>query len=337
MEPHATKTQSADEIRNARGEWRPAYPAQYAPLFAWPPRPVAFVKWLLGFPGYVFPWPCIHLLVAAATWLYFQPALARCVEFRWDWIAQMMVRNLALLWMFAGGWHLVLYTFKAHGTKRKFDNRWLRESDSKFTFGNQLWDNIFWSCVSGVPIWTAYEVGYMWAAANGHVPYLSWSAHPVWFVLGFFAIPLWREFHFYCVHRLIHWKPLYKRVHYLHHKNVNPGPWSGIAMHPVEHLFYFSVMLIHWIVPSHPLHFLFNAQLTALTPAAGHHGFEGPLFDGKVPTGDYFHYLHHRYFECNYGIATIPLDKLFGTYRDGLPTGAGVTLPGEQQDSPEKT
>ena len=33
--------------------------------------------------------------------------------------------------------------------------------------------------------------------------------------------------------------------------------------------------------------------------------------------GDYFHWLHHRYFEGNYGELTVPLDKWFGTYRDG--------------------
>ncbi len=88
-------------------------------------------------------------------------------------------------------------------------------------------------------------------------------------------------------------------------------------MHPIEHVLYFSVLLFHLIVPSHPLHYLFNAQHTALTPAGGHHGFEGPLFDGKLPTGSYFHFLHHMMFECNYGEATIPLDQWFGTFCDG--------------------
>ena len=80
------------------------------------------------------------------------------------------------------------------------------------------------------------------------------------------------------------------------------------------------------MVPSHPIHFLFDAQHTGLTPAGGHHGFEGPLLNGKLPAGSYFHYLHHRYFECNYGEATLPLDRLFGTFRDGLPDGAGAKL-----------
>ena len=39
------------------------------------------------------------------------------------------------------------------------------------------------------------------------------------------------------------------------------------------------------------------------------------ILKGKLPTGSYFHYLHHRYFNCNYGEATLPLDRLFGTFR----------------------
>ena len=34
---------------------------------------------------------------------------------------------------------------------------------------------------------------------------------------------------------------------------------------------------------------------------------------------DYFHHLHHRYFECNYGNRPVPWDRLFGTFHDGTP------------------
>jgi sterol desaturase/sphingolipid hydroxylase (fatty acid hydroxylase superfamily) len=77
---------------------------------------------------------------------------------------------------------------------------------------------------------------------------------------------------------------------------------------------------------------LFDLQHAALGPANGHHGFEGPIIQGKVPTGSYFHYLHHRYFECNYGESTLPLDRWFGTFRDGLPDGEGAKLAGEHKD-----
>ena len=42
-------------------------------------------------------------------------------------------------------------------------------------------------------------------------------------------------------HRFLHEAPgFYKWVHYLHHKSRAPGPFSGLSMHPVEHLIFFS-------------------------------------------------------------------------------------------------
>ena len=35
----------------------------------------------------------------------------------------------------------------------------------------------------------------------------------------------------------------------------------------------------------------------------------------------YIHYLHHKYFEVNYGDGLIPLDRWFGTFHDGSDAG----------------
>jgi sterol desaturase/sphingolipid hydroxylase (fatty acid hydroxylase superfamily) len=319
------------EVRNARGEWRPSYPIKYVPLFVWPPRPFAFLKWVVSYPGFMWPRNLVLLLISALSWFYTEPALVRCVHFRWDWIAQIWVRNLALMWLVYGGFYWYLYIFKGEGTKGKYDVRWPSRNSRQFLFHDQVYDNIFWTCGVSGAIWTGYEVLTMWLYANHLIPYLEWSRHPVAFVAWIIIIPFWREFHFYWVHRLIHWKPLYKRIHYLHHKNINPNPWSGMAMHPIEGALYLSVAMIHWVIPSHPFHFLFDLQHTALAPASGHHGFEGPILNEKWPTGSYFHYLHHRYFECNYGEALFPLDKWFGTFRDGLPDGEGSKLKEEHK------
>lgn len=39
----------------------------------------------------------------------------------------------------------------------------------------------------------------------------------------------------------------------------------------------------------------------------------------RIKLGDFFHQLHHRYFECNYGIAETPWDKWFVSFDDGTP------------------
>ena len=297
------------------GEWRPSYGAKYGPLFAYPRlrQPLEVLTWLLSWPGYLYPWNAIYVglvllsleLTQPPTAHFAAPSAAADSPFARA-AAALLGRNLALLWLVCGGWHLILYTLRLQGDARKYDPRpqlvGAAAREKGFLFDSQVADNVFWSCASGVPIWTAFEVLYFYSLANGLVPawavVKTWSEAPVYNAAWLLCIPFWRELHFYVGHRLLHLKALYPYVHYLHHKNSNPGPWSGLAMHPVEHLVYFSVVCIHFVVPSHPIHFLFNAQHTALTPSAGHHGYEGPILNGALPTGSYFHYLHHRYFEC---------------------------------------
>jgi ferredoxin-NADP reductase/sterol desaturase/sphingolipid hydroxylase (fatty acid hydroxylase superfamily) len=307
---------SVGGFKDSRGEWRPEKPVSYAPIFTWPPKVKQFFVWLFN---YLFTWNLVYLAVVIFSYYYLQPPLEEMKSFRVNWIATILLRNMALVWIVYGGWHLYLYKFKARGTDAKYSPRWQSKFGSTFLWNDQVYDNVFWTCVSGVPVWTAYEVLTFWLYANDKIPYLDFREQPVYFIILFLLVPFWREFHFYLIHRLIHWKPLYNKIHYLHHYNINPGPWSGLAMHPLEHLMYFSVVLIHYVVPSHPLHFLFNSQHTALTPAPGHTGFEGKVFK-ILPFGSYFHYLHHRLFDCNYGESTIPMDKWFGVFEDGSQT-----------------
>jgi sterol desaturase/sphingolipid hydroxylase (fatty acid hydroxylase superfamily) len=220
---------------------------------------------------------------------------------------------------FAPGWIAFLLARNALSTQFKFNGKWPSTDSSAFLFRNQNIDNVIWTFASGVPIWTALEILTLWAFANHYIPYVSFAEHPYCCVALFFVIPLWRDLHFYAVHRLIHVHLLYHTVHKLHHKNVNPGPWSGLAMHPVEHLLYFSVVLIHWIVPSNPTHAIFNLLDTGLSPARGHSGFDRMVLSSgaAVDMHCYEHYLHHKFFECNYSDGMIPIDRWFGTFHDG--------------------
>eukprot|EP00927_Polykrikos_kofoidii_P061847 TRINITY_DN5667_c0_g1_i1.p1 TRINITY_DN5667_c0_g1~~TRINITY_DN5667_c0_g1_i1.p1 ORF type:complete len:355 (+),score=34.91 TRINITY_DN5667_c0_g1_i1:206-1270(+) len=312
---------ASDSSAPASKEWRPKDTISYAPLFdasQFSLRSVA--KYFLGYPGFFAPWNVVYFAITVASHAYTTPSLEECKAFHVAWLLPLFLRNLALLWLISGGWHALLYwPFQHNGVTNKYTPEFPTHSSTKFMFGSQTYENVWMSCASGVLVWSVYEAVFLRLWALGLLPgtYFDWWQCPVWSCCQLVAIPFWREFHFYWIHRMCHWKPLYNRVHYLHHKNVNPGPWSGLSMHPVEHLLYFSVVGIHMLVPSHPLHLFFNAQHTALTPAGGHSGFHGPFVNDAVPGGSYFHWLHHRYFECNYGEATIPLDRWFGTFRDG--------------------
>ena len=267
------------------------------------------------------PWNLGYMSLAIVTWLFLTPDISRMSTLEIGWIATIYLRNFVLMVLVFGGLHFNFYILKAQDTRYKFNNRWQTVHHRRFLFQNQTWDNIFWSTLSGCSIWSAYEVLIFWAYANDLLPYTDWNTHPIYFIFLFCAIPVIRDAHFYIVHRLLHYSFLYKTIHYLHHKNVNIGPWSGLSMHPIEHLLYFSGVLVHWIIMSHPLHAILHLQQTGLAPALGHCGFEKLEIKGgaSISLGQkYFHYLHHRYFECNYGgDGTVPLDKWIGTFHDG--------------------
>ena len=312
----------ATTARPGRKQWNyhPELPIGVSPLFSRPFNPSAILKWFVR--GW-FPISenLIILTLSCVSWFFFHPALERCQVFQFDWIAQIFARNLVLMVLVAGGLHLYFYGFRQQGEERRYDARPFAKNNRVFTFNNQVLDNMFWTCASGVTIWSAYEVLMMWALANGYAPMLLWPQHAGWLILLIFLVPIWETLYFYLIHRLIHWPPLYRRVHYLHHRNINVGPWSGMSMHPVEHIIYLGSVLIHWVVPSNPLLIIYHLQHYTLSAATTHTGYEGMTIGGKVglALGTFHHQMHHRYFECNYGGLEIPCDKWAGSFNDGTP------------------
>lgn len=261
----------------------------------------------------------ILVLISLCSWFFLQPPLEVTANLSLDWIGLLYLRNLLLMIAVAGGLHFYFYTRKKQRDTLRYDTRDLKGMQKSFTFQSQIADNIFWTMASGVTIWTGYEVLMFWAMSNGYAPPLAWADNPLWLVVIFLLTPIWISVHFYWVHRWMHWPPLYRLAHALHHRNTNVGPWSGLSMHPVEHIIFFSSILTQLILPSSPLHILFHMQHQALTAATSHTGYEAVLIKDKkhLALGTFHHQMHHRYFDCNYGNLEIPWDKWFGSFHDG--------------------
>lgn len=304
----------------------PPVPIKVSPFFTWPLSPMRMAVWL-GKRWLTFTENVIITVLAILTWLYLQPPLEETKTLEFGWIAMMYIRNLVLMFVVAGGLHLYFHRYKRQGDFKQFDNRPLRTDSKTFTFNNQVYDNMFWTLGSGVAFWTAYEALMLWAMANEYIPVLQWSDNPVWFVVLLLLTPLWISLHFFLVHFWLHWPPAYKWFHSLHHRNVIIGPWSGLSMHPVEHLIYFSSILIHCMLAAHPIHILFHMQNQALMAITSHTGFEGISKGDRtiLGLGNFHHQIHHRYFDCNYGNLEVPADIWTGTFHDGTDASHALT------------
>ena len=120
---------------------------------------------------------------------------------------------------------------------------------------------------------------------------------------------LWGDFYFYITHRFLHSHNfIYLNVHKIHHESQNPTPYSGHSMHIVESTIYFLSSLSFAYLFNAP-HWMFRLLHKALIlfPLEGHAGF------GSWNREDsHNHYLHHAFFEKNYGSSPL-WDHIFGT------------------------
>ena len=314
---------SPNEPAKPRKIWNftPPLPLKLAPYWDWPLRPFVSLAYLLKSwkplgPRFLF------LFAAIISWLWFSPDIASAKTVEFGWIFQIWLKNMVLLTGVAGGLHLLLWVMAVQRDSYRYDLRPMMKGAGTFHFRDQVFDNMVWSYVA-LHFWTLFECLMWWAYANGWATMITFETHPLWFLTLIVLIPIWAGFYFYGHHRLLHVGFLYRHVHAWHHKNINTGPWSGLAMHPVESFILVTDTLIFLLVPAHPIHVLFLLYHHGIGAPTSHAGFEKLLIGGKtgLELGDFFHQLHHKYFDCNYGTWETPWDRWFNTFHDGTPQG----------------
>ncbi len=301
--------------------YHPTLPLKFAPYFS---TRISFkeclVYWLRTWRpnGTQF----LFLPIAILVWLYATPSLSRTANFDIDWVIEIWLRNMALILVVAGGLHLWLHTFNKQGFEKRYDKRPLNKNGKRFHFNSQTKDNVFWSLGTGVLLWTAWESLMLWCFSNGYIQLINIGDNPIWFIVLILLVPIWALVFFYLQHRVMHTPFLYKHIHSWHHKNGNTGPWSGLAMHPIEQLVLMADNLVYFLLACHPVHIIYGLMFHGLGAPTSHSGFESVKI-GRVhiQLSDFFHQLHHRFFDCNYGCAETPWDLWNETFHDGTKEG----------------
>lgn len=304
--------------KNKRGDWTPISHPQIAFFWSKPFDLRAWVKFLID---YVWPWNLFHMAITLLYWNYILPDWQTMKTFGWGWALWLYAVNGIGIFLIYGSVEFFYYWKRRQGSRFKYNAKFPAEQPSDvFFFKSQNIDNVLRSYLSGITMWTLVEVLMLWCFANGYASWLNWSEHPYWLVFMLLMTPVIHEVNFFVIHRAIHWPPLYKWIHSVHHNSINPSPWSSLSMHPVEAFLYHGVVWWHLVLPSNPLIALFQLHMAGYGAINGHIGFdkleltENTALDSHA----YLHYLHHKYFEVNYGgDGLVPLDKWFGTWHDG--------------------
>ena len=146
-------------MKNAEGEdilvpegqskiwnYHPNLPVPNSPVFRWRPR-IGFVLNWFRRGWFALSGATIWVALAFVAFTWFQPSLA---EWSLEGIISMLLRNLFLIFIIAGGLHLWLWAMRFQGDRLKFDIRDMMRDNGTFTFRNQVFDNMFWSIAWGV-------------------------------------------------------------------------------------------------------------------------------------------------------------------------------------------
>lgn len=168
---------------------------------------------------------------------------------------------------------------------------------------------------AGAGALVGYGIAHNWTTTIASEP-LSMHSFGIG-LLGFLAAALLHDVYFYFTHRLLHFGPIFRTVHFVHHKSNDTNAWSAFSFHPVEGVIHVGIVpLIAFLLPmTETTLALFFVYMVIMT-VYGHSGYElraHRLWIFRFFNTSYHHYLHHRFVDCNYGIYLNIWDFMFGT------------------------
>lgn len=161
-------------------------------------------------------------------------------------------------------------------------------------------------------VFAAQAVGLVWLLRAGGLA-IDWD-RPLWHLA--WELPVlyvWNELHFFAVHRLLHWRPLYRRVHIWHHRSVVTTPFSAYSFHPVEAFLLGTVLPLALVLHAFsPWALLGLTVMSLLLNVAGHlpHDRLCAAF-AFAHSHSRRHNRHHRDSRVHYAFSLPLLDRWF--------------------------
>ena len=154
--------------------------------------------------------------------------------------------------------------------------------------------------------------------------------------LSIILLALFHDAYFYWTHRLMHHPKLFRYFHAVHHRSINPTPFTAYSFNPGEAAVnYMAVPIFCAIVPMHDLATMIYMWFMIFRNALGHSGYElmpkgwthNPLLNWSTTITH--HDMHHEKMTGNYGLYFTWWDRWMGTehaeYHERFDKAVGAT------------
>ena len=176
------------------------------------------------------------------------------------------------------------------------------------------------AAIYGIPAGLTF---WSWRHLGWTQMYLDPLEYSLWYLpfsvmIYLFAQDTW----FYWTHRAMHWPPLFRLAHSVHHDSRRPTAWAAMSFHLIEAVT--GAVVIPTLIFLVPIHMGMLGLVLAIMTVMGvanHMGWEmfprwfvHSRFGNWVITASH-HEHHHEEYRCNYGLYFRFWDKLCGTDR----------------------
>lgn len=205
--------------------------------------------------------------------------------------------------------------------------KWKREAwfslkiQQKFPKNTQIREEIIYSLLTSL-IFGGMAMGVFVLRKMGYGHLYFNIAEQGWgyyfFSIGFMVVA--HDTYFYWMHRLMHHPRLFKLFHLVHHRSVNPTPYTSFSFHPLESVLEFGIVpLLAFLMPVHWSALAIFTLWSIVFNVLGHTGYEfSPSGFTRHPIFKWFntpthHNMHHHRSNFNYSLYFNFWDRVMGT------------------------
>ncbi len=216
--------------------------------------------------------------------------------------------------LFTGLFFGVFYTF----FKTKFEASKIQ--DKKAT-KKDFYREIFQSLQSNLVLTFFALLVFFTPLRDYTLVYTSAFTYPlIWIPVSLLLCLVVHDSYFYWMHRILHDKRIFRFTHLVHHKSINPSPFTSYSFHFLEAITEgLVIFIIVFLIPIHPITLIAFGLISFIMNIYGHLGYEimpksfrnSYLFE--IINSSVYHNLHHKKFNGNYSLYFRFWDKLMHT------------------------